>query len=134
MQCPKCGYEPTMSEIQSSPDQCPSCGVYYAKVSHLTVDAAEEKPSSKLAGAWRGAMLSVEEGRERRAEDERNRIRAHNVSTAAPVVVTDVQIQFGSLVTLLVKLAFAAIPAAIIVAIIIWGAVSILGLIPLLMH
>ncbi|PNF78571.1 hypothetical protein CXK95_01195 [Stutzerimonas degradans] len=61
-------------------------------------------------------------------------MRARNVSTAAPVVVTDVQIQFGSLVTLLVKLAFAAIPAAIIVAIIIWGAVSILGLIPLLMH
>lgn len=31
MQCPKCNYEPTMAEMQSSPDQCPSCGVYYAK-------------------------------------------------------------------------------------------------------
>lgn len=33
MQCPKCGYEPTMAEMQSSPDRCPSCEVYYAKVS-----------------------------------------------------------------------------------------------------
>lgn len=32
MPCPKCHYEPTLSELQSSPDKCPSCGVYYAKV------------------------------------------------------------------------------------------------------
>lgn len=32
MQCPKCSYEPTMAEMQRSADQCPSCGVYYAKV------------------------------------------------------------------------------------------------------
>lgn len=36
MQCPKCGYEPTMSEMQASPEQCPNCGVYYAKVMAAT--------------------------------------------------------------------------------------------------
>lgn len=132
MQCPKCSYEPTMSEIKASPDQCPSCGVYYAKVSIQADPPSDPKPQSKLADAWQGAKVSVEEGRRRRAEDERKRAQAHSVTAASPVVVTDVQIQFGSMVTLLVKLAFAAIPAAIIVTIIIWGAVSILGLLPML--
>jgi hypothetical protein len=134
MQCPKCSYEPSMSEMQASPGQCPSCGVYYAKVSRQTEPENGHKPQSRLAGAWQGAKLSVEEGRRLREEDERNRAKARSISAASPVVVTDVQIQFGSMVTLLVKLAFAAIPAAIIVTIIIWGVVSILGLLPLLLR
>ena len=32
MQCPKCSYEPTLSEVQSSPDMCAKCGVVYAKL------------------------------------------------------------------------------------------------------
>ncbi|WP_440467119.1 hypothetical protein ACKI1H_29160 [Pseudomonas sp. YH-1] len=32
MQCPKCGYEPTLNEMQASPDSCTSCGVIYAKL------------------------------------------------------------------------------------------------------
>jgi len=134
MQCPKCSYEPTMSEMASSPDQCPKCGVYYAKVARGDDGISAPKPKSKLADAWKGAKVSVEEGRRLRAEEERVRAQARNLSAASPVVVTDVQIQFGSMVTLLVKLAFAAIPAAIIVTIIIWGVVSILGLIPLLLR
>lgn len=31
MQCPKCKYEPTMSEMQASPDACLKCGVIYSK-------------------------------------------------------------------------------------------------------
>lgn len=38
-----------------------------------------------------------------------------------PVTVTDIDIKFWSLVQLLVKLAFAGIPAILIVAIIMWG-------------
>lgn len=30
MQCQKCKYEPTLSEIQASPDRCPRCGKSYA--------------------------------------------------------------------------------------------------------
>lgn len=32
MQCPACNYEPTVSEQTSSPDQCPSCHRFYAKI------------------------------------------------------------------------------------------------------
>lgn len=32
MQCPKCNHEPTLAEMQASPDCCSACGVYYAKV------------------------------------------------------------------------------------------------------
>lgn len=133
MQCPKCAYEPTMTEMQASPEQCPSCGVYYAKVSRAEAEQ-EPKPKGRLAGALRGARMSVEDGRRRREEEERSRARSRDSLAATPVVVTDVQIHFGSMVTLLVKLAFAAIPAAIIVAIIIWGFVSILGVLPLLLR
>lgn len=45
-----------------------------------------------------------------------------------PVVVTDVDIRFWSMVRLLVKLAFAGIPAMIVVALIVWGLISIFGL------
>lgn len=45
------------------------------------------------------------------------------------VVVTDVDIRFWSMVRLLVKLAFAGIPAMLIVALIVYGFASILGLI-----
>jgi len=119
-----------MAEMQVSPEQCPSCGIFYAKVSRSA--QAEPKPKGKLAGALRGAKISVEEGRRRRGEEEASRARARDSAAASPVVVTDVQIQFGSMVALLVKLAFAAIPAATIVTIIIWGLVSVLGLLPLL--
>lgn len=30
MQCPKCKYEPTMSEMQRSPDDCVKCGINYS--------------------------------------------------------------------------------------------------------
>ncbi len=43
MQCPKCSYEPTMAEIQASPDKCPSCGVYYKKVRSESVETKSEK-------------------------------------------------------------------------------------------
>lgn len=43
MQCPKCGYEPSLSEMQSSPDSCVSCGVYYAKLKQSTSDTPVQK-------------------------------------------------------------------------------------------
>lgn len=48
-----------------------------------------------------------------------------------PVVVVDVDIKFWSMIQLLVKLAFAGIPAMIIIALILWGFASIVGLIML---
>ncbi len=42
MQCPKCGYEPSLSETQSSPDSCVSCGVYYSKLKQAALEASTQ--------------------------------------------------------------------------------------------
>lgn len=137
MQCPACSHE-SSPESFGSPARCPSCGVYYEKAlalkqrrEEMEREAAkpeQEAPKDRMKSAWLGAKVSVEEGRRRRAAEERAKIAARNANAASPVVVTDIEIRFGSLVVLLVKLAFAAIPAAIIVTIIVWGLVSILSL------
>lgn len=51
MQCPKCQYEPTMAEMQQSPDCCPSCGVYYSKVAALSAASAMAAPTAKVTFA-----------------------------------------------------------------------------------
>ncbi len=43
------------------------------------------------------------------------------------VIITDIDIKFGSMISLMVKAAFAAIPAMIIVMIIVWGFMAIFG-------
>lgn len=59
MQCPKCGYEPSMNEMQRSPDDCVKCGTHYATYKAPT--AAE-----KLAKGIKGARAAVAEGRQQR--------------------------------------------------------------------
>jgi hypothetical protein len=48
----------------------------------------------------------------------------------AEVVVVDVKIPFGSMVVLLVKWAIAAIPAAIILMVLVWAVFFALGMLP----
>lgn len=137
MQCPACEHE-SSPESFGDPAKCPHCGVYYQKALALKQRREQaviepnqpEQPArkEKLKTAWLGAKVSVEEGRRRRAEQEQALMAARNAAAAKPVVVTDIEIRFGSLVVLLVKLAFAAIPAAMIVAIIVWGLISLLSL------
>lgn len=112
MQCPKCSYEPTLSEVQASPDDCTKCGVNYQ--SH--------------------AQLRDRELAERRA-------RKHELSALAPevrdvaasypgaqaVVVVDVNMSFGAMVRFMVKWAIATVPAAIILIILFWGLTSFLS-------
>ena len=51
MQCPKCHYEPTMAEMQQSPDSCSNCGVYYSKVAAQSATAVIAPSSSKVTFA-----------------------------------------------------------------------------------
>ncbi len=47
MQCPKCGYEPTMAEMQSNPGQCASCGIVYEQYdgqAHAAERRARRRP------------------------------------------------------------------------------------------
>lgn len=48
MKCPKCSYEPTMAEMQQTPDCCPSCGVYYSKIAARETGAAIKAPAVKV--------------------------------------------------------------------------------------
>lgn len=49
MKCPKCSYEPTMAQMQQSPDCCPSCGVYYSKViAQSSAAAVPAAPADKV--------------------------------------------------------------------------------------
>lgn len=59
MQCPKCKYEPTVSEIAASPDKCPSCGVYYAKVATRASASTEQSQDVKLSDWARGRPKTV---------------------------------------------------------------------------
>lgn len=107
MQCPKCGYEPTMSEIAESPEQCPSCDVYYAKAR-----ASQPNPSAK-------PVLSAQ--RSDRISERRSTV------PASPVVVVDLQMPFMSMVTFMVKWALAAIPAMFILIGFFAGISSLVG-------
>lgn len=108
MQCPKCGYEPTLAETQRSPDDCVKCGINYAgHARHLAEQAQRKKESAaiiKLAPAVRDA--------------------AAKYPGAQPVVVIDINMGFWSMVMFMVKFVFATIPAAIIVTVLVTVAVS----------
>ena len=52
MQCPKCGYQPTAQEHATSREQCPSCGIYYAKfIAQLKAKASAVTQSENLRAA-----------------------------------------------------------------------------------
>lgn len=108
MQCPKCGYEPTLAETQRSPDDCVKCGINYAgHARHLAEQAQRKKESAaiiRLAPAVRDATAKY--------------------PGAQPVVVIDINMGFWSMVMFMVKFVFATIPAAIIVTVLVAGAVS----------
>lgn len=50
-----------------------------------------------------------------------------NIANAQPVVVVDVKMKFGSMVAFMVKWAFAAIPAFLIISVIVWGFFAVMG-------
>ena len=136
MQCPNCKYEPTLTELQGSPEQCPSCGVYYAKAAQQKAApkdpwALEKKIIGKVSAGIAGARSVVDEARELRSadQDEREAIRRARAPVRGEVIVVDIDMPFWSMVKFMVKLALAAIPAAIIVAIIFAGFSAIISLI-----
>lgn len=113
MQCPKCKYEPTMAEAQRSPADCVSCGVNYEGHARHQANAAAQRAADQKRNA-NGPVAHVRQA----MADHRG---------ATPVVIVDFEMGFGSMVRFLVKLAFAAIPAAIIVALIWAGIIAIFG-------
>lgn len=104
MQCPKCSYEPTMSEMQRSPEDCVACNANYKGYAWFV-------ESQKLA-------------RQQQAQTGENFVAPHvkkmvdDNRGAQPVVIVDAQMNFNSMVWFMVKWSIAAIPALLILIII----------------
>lgn len=125
MKCPKCGYMRGANE--TAPDyECPKCGVIYAKVQDVpdavTVTPAVRKPAENVslgqcgdcgAAVSQTAIACPKCGR------------LFHGARASPVVVVDVRMPFESMVLFMVKWAFASIPAAIIIAVLVFVGAAI---------
>lgn len=116
MQCPKCKYEPTMAEVQSSPEDCTRCGVNYEGHARHVEHMKAQREAKKKANSERLSTPQV------------IRDVAEKYPGAQPVVVVDVNMSFWSMVVFMVKWVIATIPAAIILAAIIFAIVSIFGI------
>lgn len=113
MKCPKCAYEPTLSEMQRSPANCPKCGAGYDEADQ-NFENETKTLGERLSVGVAGARQSVEEGRKRRADEERRKEESRNPAAARPVVVVDIRMDFWSMVFFMVKWVIASIPAVII--------------------
>lgn len=109
MQCPKCHYEPTMSELQKSPDDCVKCGVNYEGHARHVAAVTAQMEATRAANAERAktpaAIVQA----------------SQQYPGAQPVVVIDINMSFGSMVIFMVKWALAAIPALAILFILFAG-------------
>lgn len=112
MKCPQCGYEPTLAEIQKSPDSCVECGVVYAQY-----EQNKRLQQSSVAVVTAAPPISGE------VKDA-----LREFPGAQPVVVVDFRMGFGSMVSFMVKWALASIPELIILLVLGWGLLSILSL------
>lgn len=104
-QCQKCGYEFTLREIQEK-SECPKCAQWAA----IEVRAEEIKQEKRAQLAGRSAAINKA---------------LEGFEGAQPVVVVDINMKFWSMVVFMVKWAFAAIPAVIIILVIAFGLNSI---------
>ncbi len=95
MRCPKCKYEPTMAEQISNKEECPKCGIFYEKY------RAQQKENFSVKTQVVADKPSVQ------------------TMAGQPVVVVGIQMRFWSMVVFMVKWAFAAIPALIIIGLIV---------------
>ncbi|WP_312921159.1 hypothetical protein [Stutzerimonas nitrititolerans] len=114
MQCPKCGYEPTLSEVQRSPSDCVKCGVNYEGYAR-SVEAQRQAREAEQAQA---VANFVAPHVRKMAADNRG---------AQPVVIVDAQMSFNSMVWFMVKWSIAAIPALMILITIGFLSVLLLG-------
>lgn len=115
MKCPNCGYEPSLSELQRSPDDCVKCGINYQGYQRSLDRQAEGQRS-------RAAELAVMSPIVRDVVKE--------YPGAQPVVVVDIKMSFWSMVVFMVKWVLAAIPAMLILALIFGLASSVFVAIP----
>lgn len=122
MKCPNCDFT-DKDEAFGLPATCPSCGAVYSKALRVKemrqqLDRQKagheeiEDPKPTIKDRIAGAADSVSEGRKRRANDS---LEKHLEKEKRMVVVTDIDMPFWSMVSFMIKWAFAAIPAMFII-------------------
>lgn len=131
-QCPSCQYELTMKEQVDNAESCPKCGIYFEKfmAKQAALKEAALSDSGRIGGLA-GAKAGIREVRARREEQEREL--ADSRSKPKHVSVVDFDVPFWALVRFMVKFVFATIPAAIIVALLIYGFASIVSVIGIML-
>lgn len=115
MQCPKCRYEPTLAEVQQSPEDCVKCGVNYKGFERHVAEVKAQRQAEQAANAERAKRSPVVYEAEQQYPG------------AQPVVVVDVKMSFNSMVWFMVKWVIASIPAMIILFVIFVTALAALG-------
>lgn len=116
MQCPKCKYEPSLSEMQNSPGDCTKCGVNYEGHARHVEQVRVQREAERKANSERLSVPQV------------IRDVAEKYPGAQPVVVVDIKMGFWSMVVFMVKWVIATIPAAIILALIVYAAIAVAGM------
>ncbi|MFE1816950.1 hypothetical protein [Metapseudomonas otitidis] len=107
-QCPKCSYEFTMREIQEK-TPCPKCAQWAA------IDARAEEIVQERRTQTAGRSATVNKAME-------------GMAGAQPVVVVDFRMDFLSLVKLFFKAGLAAIPALIMVKVVLFVFSALIGI------
>lgn len=121
MQCPGCNHEAAQAEF-GDPLRCPVCGAFYAKAL-----AARQKREAELAERTREAADQARVIKTGQAKQVQGRVAPTARVESQPVTVVDIQMPFWSMVTFMVKWSIAAIPALMILAIIISVPFTLLG-------
>lgn len=132
MKCPNCDFI-ERDELWGDPATCPKCGAIYEKA--LAVKQAKAKQAASLATAARPAQQPTPAARAQAAPPPPPAASAPAPQPAATqpgrpqeVIIKDINLPFWTLVTLMVKIGIASIPAMIILTIIMAGFLSIISL------
>lgn len=90
MQCPKCGADRRMQDLQ-----CPSCGVFYAKVQAALEKAEQDRQDAINAKLLRLEELERQEAQRKAAEKlkQKNRDEIENLSYAKILAMKESEIE-----------------------------------------
>ena len=131
MQCPKCDHQDTDAAF-GDPARCPACGVFYAKaLAHKQRLEAAKAPPAAVAPEPKPEPVNVEPVAVEPPPPAKPQKHLVDMTAgsygAQPVVVVDIHMSFNSMVWFMVKWVIAAIPAAIILTVLVTVLLAFFG-------
>lgn len=127
MQCPKCDHQDTDAAF-GDPARCPACGVFYAKAlaNKQRLEAAKAPPVLTAAEPQKVEPIAAQPAPPAKPQKHLVDMTAGSYG-AQPVVVVDIHMSFNSMVWFMVKWVIAAIPAAIILTVLVTVLLAFFG-------